>query len=87
MGSNNTRIIISVFLFLGVFIFPWWFSCVLFTLSFIKIPNFYEGLIMALIYDIFYFVERALFWDLPIFFIFSLLIFFLSKLVWKQLRI
>ncbi len=87
MDSSNKRRIITLFLFLGIFIFPWWFLGVLIGFSLIKIENFYEGILIAFLYDIFYFIQRDLFWNLPVFFIFSGLFFILSKLIRKQLRI
>ncbi|MBU1046948.1 hypothetical protein KKH36_04195 [Patescibacteria group bacterium] len=87
MGADKTRIIITLCLFLGIFILPWWLLAVLFILGFIKINYYYEGLILALIYDIFYFIERDLFLGLPVFFV-SLVIFFIfSESVRKQLRV
>ena len=87
MGSNYTRIITSIVLFIGMFFIPWYFLAILFIFCFIKISNFYEGLVIALFYDIFYFVERDLFWGLPVFFIISGIIFAGSRLIRKQLRI
>ncbi|MBU4536873.1 hypothetical protein KJ603_02430 [Patescibacteria group bacterium] len=87
MGTDKTRIIITVVLFLGIFILPWWFLALLFILSFIKIKDFYEGLIFALIYDIFYMVDRNLFWGFPVFFISAGLIFVLCKMIRGQLRV
>ncbi len=87
MGSSNTRKIASLFLFLGIFIFPWWILVILFLASFIIIENFYEGLFLALIYDILYFTERDLFFNLPVFFVFAGIVLVISILIRKQLRI
>ncbi|MCK5285855.1 MAG: hypothetical protein KAJ58_01360 [Candidatus Pacebacteria bacterium] len=87
MGSNYTRIIISLGLLVGIFIIPWYFLAILFFLTFIKISNFYEGLVLALFYDIFYVVDRTLFGGLPIFFIVAGLIFIGCKLIKKELRV
>ncbi len=87
MGSNFTRIIAVTISFLGVFVLPWWFFIFLLFFFFVKFPSFYEGLIIALIADLLYSVPRDIFLNLPVFFIFACLFFFLSPIIKKQLRI
>jgi len=87
MGPNYIRIITAIFLFSGIFIFPLWFLGCLFVFCFIKFSNFYEGLLIAFLYDIFYSVQRDIFWGLPIFFIVMILVFVIDKLIRKQFRV
>ncbi len=87
MGSNYSRIIISVLIFLGIFILPWWLTVLFMGISFFVFDSFYEGLFFGLVIDLLYFVPRELFYNLPAVFILSLLLFFLSKILDKQLRI
>jgi len=87
MGSNTSRTIAGVLIFLGIFILPWWLSVLLILISFFMFELFYEGLFFGLVIDLLYFIPRESFHSLPIVFIFLLLFFLLLRLLNKQLRI
>ena len=87
MGSNSSKIIITVSIFLGLFILPWWLSALFIMVSFFMMNPFYEGLFFGLVVDLLYSVPRELFHNLPVVFIFSLFFFWLSRVLNKQLRI
>ena len=87
MGSNYSRIIANIFLLTGVFVLPWWFFIVLASVLFFWFSPFYEGLAMGLAVDLLYSVPREIFWNLPVFFIFFIIVFLSCGMIWQQFRI
>jgi len=87
MGSSYTRTIISLVLFAGIFFLPWWLVGIFLMIFFVKYDTPYEGLGIALIYDIFYFAQRDFLWGVPVFFVFFGLFFVFCKMLRRQLRI
>ena len=86
MGSNSSRIIISVLIFLGIFILPWWLSVLFILIAFFIFESFYEGLFFGLMIDLLSSVSRELFYNLPVVSILLLFFFLLFKVLNKYLR-
>lgn len=82
------RLIIDVFLFLGIFIFPWWFvficaGCALFYFS-----SFYEILFLGIIVDSLYNAPIVAFLHVEfVVTILAIILFIFSEVLKRRLRI
>lgn len=87
MGSDYKRLIFFLLLLAGIFVLPWYFLLLILFISALKLDFFYEGFLIALLYDIIFGVQRDLFFNLPVLFLSFSLIYFCNLVFKKEFRV